>query len=183
LRERISPRSISGSLLGLAGVAVILAGRLGGTHGDEAAAGMAAVLISAVFYAINLVMARHQAQHAQPVEIAFFQNLFVTTLYLVPAPWLATRPELAQLPAVVGAAALAVISLLLMSWAYARAEAQQLVAVEYTAFIWAAIMGWMVFGEPITAATLAGTGLIIAGCVIAARQRGAPALPEAEAVA
>jgi S-adenosylmethionine uptake transporter len=43
--------------------------------------------------------------------------------------------------------------------------------VEYTAFIWAALVGWFAFAEPVTASTLIGAGLIVAGCLIAARQR------------
>ena len=42
--------------------------------------------------------------------------------------------------------------------------------VEYTAFIWAALFGWLVFAEAVTLATLAGTALIVAGCLVAARQ-------------
>lgn len=181
LRERIGARSLYASALGIAGVAVILAGRLGGTHGPETAAGMAAVLLSAVFYAINLVMARHQAQQAGPAEIAFFQSIFVLAILGVGAPVLLVAPAATLWPAIVAAAGLAVVSLLLMSWAYARAEAQALVNVEYTAFIWAALMGWLVFGEALTLATLAGTTLIVAGCLMAARGPGGPASPEAEA--
>ena len=69
------------------------------------------------------------------------------------------------------AALLAFVSLMLMSWAYARAEAQRLVPIEYTAFLWAALVGWFAFNEPVTPATLAGTALIIFGCLIATRQQ------------
>lgn len=181
LRERIGRGSIIASALGIAGVGVILAGRLGGSHGPEAAKGMAAILLSAVFYGTNLVMARHQAQHAAPREIAFFQSVFILAILSPAAPWLLTAPPAAQWPAIVAAAVLAVTSLLLLSWANARAEAQRLVNVEYTAFVWAAIMGWLVFGEALTLTTLAGTVLIVTGCVIAARGGGNPAAPEAEA--
>ena len=68
------------------------------------------------------------------------------------------------------AAALAATSLLLLSWAYARAEAQVLVPLEYTAFIWAALMGWVAFAEPLTWSTIAGVALIVAGCLAAARR-------------
>lgn len=186
LGERVGRRSVLAALLGLAGVAIVLAGRLGAAdRAPDAAWGMAAILLSAIFYAVNLVMARHQAQRAGPREIAFFQNLFVLLILAAGAPWLAAWPPAAQWPAIVGAAALAVVSLLLMSWAYARAEAQQLVVVEYTAFVWAALMGWLMFAEALTLATVAGTALIVAGCVIGARGRGregtGPAAPEAEA--
>lgn len=73
-------------------------------------------------------------------------------------------------------------AVLVLSRANARAEAQLLVSAEYTAFVWAAIMGWLVFGEPLRATTVAGAALIIAGCLIAARGGGAPAPPEAEAL-
>lgn len=184
LKERVGARAVSGSATGLAGVAVVLAGRLGGEHGAHAARGAAAVLIAAVFYAVNLVMARHQAQLARPVEIAFFQNGFVLALLLPATPVLLAVPATAsQWGAVAAAAGLGVVSLLLMSWAYARVEAQRLLPMEYTAFVWAALMGWLMFDEPLTMATVAGTVLIVAGCLIAARQHGSPALPDSEAMA
>ncbi|WP_213980202.1 DMT family transporter [Sphingomonas sp. dw_22] len=171
LKERIGARSVLASLLGLSGVGVILAGRIGGTHDDDTQLGMAAVLTSAVFYAVNLVIARHQAQHARPIEIAFFQNLFILGFFCLPAPWLLTMPAATHWPAVAVAAALAIVSLLLLSWAYARAEAQVLLTVEYTAFIWAALMGWLFFRETLTLGAIAGTLLIVAGCLLAARRQ------------
>jgi S-adenosylmethionine uptake transporter len=169
LKERIGARSVLGSLLGLAGVAVILAGRLGAPHGPEAVWGMAAVVTSAVFYAVNLVIARHQAQLAEPLEIAAFQNLFVLALLALAAPWWLTLPPPGQWPAIGLAAALAIVSLLLLSWAYARAEAQALLSVEYTAFAWASLTGWWFFGEALTVVTILGTALIVVGCLMAAR--------------
>lgn len=183
LKERIGAQSLWGSLIGLAGVAVVVAGRIGGTHSRETVLGMAAVLFSAVVYAANLVVARHQAQLARPLEIAFFQNLFVLGLLGLAAPWWLAVPAAEHWPGIGAAALLAIVSLLLLSWAYARAEAQVLVSVEYTAFIWASLMGWWIFGEKLTAATIAGTLLIVAGCLIAARRQGGRgAAPEAETV-
>lgn len=49
-----------------------------------------------------------------------------------------------------------------------------LLPVEYTAFIWAAIMGWLFFAEAATPAVLAGAALIVTGCVVAARARPQP---------
>ena len=71
------------------------------------------------------------------------------------------------------------LSALLLAWAYARAEAQILAPVEYTAFVWAACLGYAVFGEHVSVFTLAGAALIIAGCVVAVR-RPAPG-PQSEA--
>jgi len=72
-------------------------------------------------------------------------------------------------PFILLAAALAFTSLALLAWAYARSEAQRLIPVEYSAFLWAALIGWLVFDEELSAGTVAGALLIVAGCLIAAR--------------
>ncbi len=43
--------------------------------------------------------------------------------------------------------------------------------VEYTAFIWAVFFARLVFAEEVTSATLTGTALTVAGCLVAARQQ------------
>ena len=71
---------------------------------------------------------------------------------------------------------------LLLAWAYARAEAQRLAPVEYTALIWGALWGWLIFDEAVGPATLVGGVLIVAGCWVAAQPGAIPQSP-AEAAA
>jgi S-adenosylmethionine uptake transporter len=132
------------------------------------------VLFSAFGYAFNIVLMRQQALVAGPLEVTFSQSLVVFLVLLLGAPFFADIPDVRQAPTIVLAAALAVVSLLLLAWAYARAEASYLSSSEYTAFIWAAIYGWLIFGEHVALPTSAGAGLIVAGCAIAARQRALP---------
>jgi len=170
LHERVGGRAIAGSVLGLAGVVVISAGDLAGQNGHAAqGAGIAAILASAVLYGWNLIIQRQQAQLAGPREVAFFQGLLVGLILLLAAPWLAHRPSPEALGLTAAAAVLAAASLMLLSWAYARSEAPLLLPTEYSAFIWAALMGWLWFGERLDAATLLGGALIVAGCLTAAR--------------
>jgi S-adenosylmethionine uptake transporter len=176
LGEEIGREAMVASVAGLAGVAVILFGKFSGEYDEAALWGVAGVLFSAVVYAYNLVLARQQAQLAGPVEIAFFQNLLVSAVLALAGPWLLAPVALDQLPMVTGAAILAIIALLLLSWAYARAEAQILIPVEYTAFVWAAIFGWLFFAEPVTIWTVTGTALIVAGSLVAARAKPQPAV-------
>lgn len=172
LGEVIRPSAIAASLLGVAGVLLIGYARFGqGHYSNQALLGVAAVLVSAVFYAINLVLQRRQALLAGPVEVALFQNLFTGLILLVAAPWLLTWPAPETLGHIALAAVLAVGALLLLSWAYARAEAQVLVPSEYTGFLWAALFGWLWFGERVTMEIVAGAALIVVGCLVAARQR------------
>jgi S-adenosylmethionine uptake transporter len=174
LREKIGREAILASIAGLGGVAIILVGKFSGEYDESALWGVAGVLFSAVIYAYNLVLARQQAQVAGPIEIAFFQNLLVSATLMVAGPWLLMPVALVKLPMLTAAAALAIIALLLLSWAYARAEAQVLIPVEYTAFVWAALFGWLFFTEPVTVWTVAGTALIVAGSLLAARVKPHP---------
>ena len=171
LGEKIQPSAVVASLLGIAGVLGIGAARFGsGELSRDSALGIAAILTSAVFYAVNLVLQRRQALLAGPIEIAFFQNLIVALIFLLAAPWLAVWPSPQALRDIALGGALAVVALLLLSWGYARAEAQVLVPIEYTGFLWAALFGWMWFGEALGLATVAGAALIVLGCWIAARK-------------
>ena len=181
LGEKIGPRSIAASLLGLAGVIVIVAGKLGGDYSDEALWAVGAVFLSAIFYAYNLILARRQAKMAEPMEIAFFQNFFVAAILALGAPWFLDVPAAGQAPNIVGAAILATSSLLLLSWAYARAETQILATTEYTGFLWAMLFGWYFYGEPVTLPTFIGALLIVAACLIVARKapHGDPVDPAA----
>jgi S-adenosylmethionine uptake transporter len=174
LGERIDRLAVAGSILALAGVGVIAAGKFGGHYAPAAVHGMIAILVSAVLYAINLVVQRQQAQLAGPDEIAFFQNLFITALFAPGAWWLAALPTASQALLLGTGAVLAVVSLMLTGWAYARAQAQVLVPLEYTAFLWAALVGWWMFGEQVTLRTLAGVALIVGGCLLAVATRTVP---------
>lgn len=173
LGETIRRSAVLASLLGLAGVVVIAWARLDASeHGDGAALGIAALLLSALLYAWNLVLQRRQAQVARPLEVASFMNATVLVTLLPAAPWLAEWPGEPELAAAIGGSAVLVIGAgMLFSWAYARAEAQVLVPVEYSAFGWAALMGWLAFGERLTWPTLFGTALVVAACWIAAPRR------------
>lgn len=174
LGEHIGGRAIAASLLGLAGVGVILSGRASGDYDAQALLGAGAALLSALLFAWNLIIQRRQAQIASPVEIAFFQHLVMSAVY-APAAWAwAKLPQPGMMPLVLLAAALAFTSLMAFAWAYARAEAQRLIPVEYTGFIWAAIVGAIAFGEQLSLTTLAGAALIVAGCLLVARARPAP---------
>jgi S-adenosylmethionine uptake transporter len=177
LKERIGRNAIGGALIAFAGMLVVIAGRAGQDSGHDALAGAGAILAAALFYAVNLVLARRQSQAAKPMEITFFFNLVALALYGSAAPWFAVAPDMRHAPLIVTAACSSSISILLLAWAYARAEAQYLVSVEYTAFIWASLFGWLAFREPVLLSTFAGAALIVAGCLWAARGSAKPGDP------
>ena len=169
LGEKIAPAAIVASLIGLVGVAVICWPELTVERTPERVEGIAAVLASAVLYAFNLVLARRQALIAKPREIAFFQNGIGFICLVVFAPWFLRAPD-GAITWVAVSSLLSIGAALMLAWSYARAEAQVLVPMEYSAFGWAAAVGWLAFREPVSTTTLAGVVLIVAACLVAARR-------------
>jgi S-adenosylmethionine uptake transporter len=182
LGERIRRAAILGSVLASLGVLVIAAGQARAGASDATLLGSGAILLASLLYAYSLILLRQQAQLADPLEVTLFTSLVVGGWLLLGAPWFAGWPVVAQLPAIAASGILGSISALLLAWAYGRAEAQVLAPVEYSAFLWSSILGYLVFGEHVSPFTVAGAALIIAGCLAAIRGHAAPA-PQTEAAA
>ena len=87
-----------------------------------------------------------------------------------PAAWTWTPVAAPDWALLVLVGILGVAGHLVLSRAYARAEAARLAAMEYTALLWAIGLGYFAFGEVPGVATLAGAGLILAGSALAARR-------------
>jgi S-adenosylmethionine uptake transporter len=174
LHEKIGRRSIAGSLIAFAGVVVIVAGQATARAGPGVLLGTAAILGSALCYAVNIVLMRKQAVAAKPLEINFFQGLTVALIWAA----VVLAGGLPALPGehtgwIIVASLMSTAGGLLFAWAYARAEASYLAVTEYSAFLWASALGWMVFHERVSIYTLAGAALIVGGCLLAARGKSA----------
>ena len=183
LDEHIGASSIAGALLAFAGVLVIVLGQARTNVANDVLLGIAAIIASALCYAVNIVLMRRQALAAKPLEINFFQCLTVMALWLLAIP-------LVGLPAwpggqwlwIIVATLLSTSGTLLFAWGYARGPASYLAVTEYSGFLWASAMGWLVFRERVSLHTLAGAVLIIAGCFVAARGKR-PEPPEIDVAA
>ena len=182
LGERIERNTLVASMLAFAGVVVILVGQWRSDLGPAALEGTAAILASALLYACNIVLMRRQALVAAPVEVAFSQSAMVTILLALGSPFFAEVPALRHVPLILFAALLAVASLLVLAWAYARSASSRLSTSEYTSFLWAALLGWIFFDEQVSATTLMGAALIVIGCLLAASRRRPASIGEIDAV-
>ena len=183
LGERVGRRTTAASVLAFVGVLVIVAGQASTRLGEGVLVGTLAILGSAVCYAVNIVMMRRQSLAAGPLEIGFFQNMTVAALLFASIPFMGgvAWPALHWV-GIIAAALMSLAGVLLFAFAYARGEASYLAATEYSGFLWAAALGWLVFAEPVSTYTLVGAGLIVAGCIFAAREKPRPE-PEIEALA
>ena len=171
LKERLRADVFGAVLLGLAGVGVIAWDTLSeadGLSGDVV--GIAAAVGSAFTYALNTVLLRKQAQRDNATSIVLILHI-VPALITVPiaaADWYVPSVQLWLVFALV--AALGVSGHFLLTWAFGRARAGILAIVDYLALPYAAVVGFVFFGEVPPVAVWVGAGLIVVACLIVTRR-------------
>ncbi|MBK3397288.1 MULTISPECIES: DMT family transporter [Methylobacterium] len=173
LRERVRPPVWAGLAVGFLGVGIVVAGQVGAEgaqRGAGSAWGIAAILASALTYALSMVLLRARARHDPVVTIVAIQNAGPAAMLAAPAAWTWTPVAAPDWALLVLVGLLGVAGHLVLSRAYAQAEASRLAAMEYTALLWAIGLGYFAFGEVPGVATLAGAGLILAGSALAAKR-------------
>ncbi len=169
LKERPSPRIWAAMALGLLGGGVALWPELSASQATGSRAhveGLAAAAASAVAYAGVVLMARHQAQRDALWSILLVQNLLPTALLAGPAAWQWRPLAAGDVGPVLLLGALATGGLLAITWAFSHIEASRAAPVEYTGLVWAAGLGWWLFGELPTTWSLASAALIIGACLL-----------------
>jgi S-adenosylmethionine uptake transporter len=175
LGERLDWRIGVALATGLAGMLMIVGGKMGGAGLDrDAAIGVAAVIVSAIGYALNVVVLRHRATRDPLSQIVLFQNLGPALLLAIPVLWAWTPLTLgdAALFALLGA--IGVTAHAMLVHAFARIEAARLAPVGYVTLVWGVLFGLLLFAEVPGLATLAGAGLIVLGTVLTQRRKTGP---------
>jgi S-adenosylmethionine uptake transporter len=104
---------------------------------------------------MGLVLLRARAQRDAAIIIVVFQNVGPMILIspFAAAVWIPPTGADLQLFMLIGV--LGVAGHLLLTSAFARAEAARLAPLEYTALLWAGLLGYAMFGEVPTLATFA----------------------------
>jgi len=169
LGERVTPMGLGAALVGFAGAVLAIQGLpVGDTETGNRLYGIIACFLAAFLYALTLVLLRMRATKEDATTIAMFTNV-IPALILLPITFgLFGTPNWSDLPvfALFGFMGFAVWYL--MTLAYARAPAQQLAPLEYTALIWSGLFGAIFFREFPGWQTWAGAAIIIVACLIVA---------------
>ena len=169
LKEKLDARIWQALGFGIAGMLVMVWPRLQGQV-SGAGLGVAAALFSAVTYAFNLILLRRIALKEHPAVIVAFQNGGPALLLAVPAALFFVPLTGHDVLVYLAAGALGVAGHLLLTSAFARAEASRLAPLEYTALIWASLLGYAFFDEVPLITTYAGAVLIVAGAIAISRK-------------
>ncbi|WP_291195102.1 DMT family transporter [Hyphomonas sp.] len=170
LGEKMSRVTIFATLIGFAGAAVAATAQTAGAPEDgNRLYGTGAILVSAVLYALNIVLLRLRSKEEDSLTLVTFMNVF-PALFLLPFMFLFTEwtPEAHSWGAMIGVAFLGIGIWWLMTLAYAKAKAQTLAPFEYTGLIWSALLGYAFFQEIPGWRVYAGAAIIIAACLVVA---------------
>ena len=168
LKERLRPVSVACAAVGFAGVIVAMQGAPSEADSPQHDLGVAAVLASAFFFSIAMVLLRERAQKDGAPIVGLMTSLVPGAILAGPTLVFATPPVLGDWPFFLLMGALAAVFMYLMAQAYARAEAQQLAPIHYTELIWATAIGFIVFHETPRTQIYLGAALIVAACLYAA---------------
>ncbi|MFB9659883.1 DMT family transporter [Glycomyces mayteni] len=188
LKEGFPPRLFLGITVAFAGVAVVSLSM--GRHGTASVLGVLLCLVSAITYAVSVVVQKPTLKHCSSLQFTAFGNAIAAVLCLPFAPLL-----LRQLGDAPASATLHVLylglfptALAFLTWGYALryTTAGKLGATTYVVPAIVVLMSWTLLGEIPTWLTLAGGALALVGVAISrsggrkAKKAAPPAAPAEE---
>lgn len=176
LSERPNALMIPASLLGIAGVALIVKPA---ALGFSLAAWVGAA--SGVFAACAMVSLRRISDTEPAQRVVFYFSAIGIVISAIPLWWFASLPSPTLLLWMAATGLAATNGQLQLTRAYSHAPAARVGAMGYSAVIFAGLIGWFAWGETPDRYSLLGAVLVIGTCVLASWQRAprnAPITPE-----
>ena len=154
------------SVFGFCGIALIV---------DPASAGLLRwpALIGALsgVLAAPMVSIRRVSRTETTPRIVFYFSLLSTLISGVPLLWAWERPETSAFWVMVGAGVLALVGQLCLTRAYSVAPAARVGAITYSSVVFAALLGWALWGETPSVQAMGGAVLVVAACILASWQQ------------
>lgn len=129
LKERIRPSSVLCALVGFAGVIVAMQGAPSEAESPQHDLGVVAVLVSAGFFSVAMVLLRERAQKDGAPIVGLMTSVVPGIILVAPTVAFTTLPAATDWWFFLQLGALAAVFMYLMAQAYARAEAQQLAPI------------------------------------------------------
>ncbi len=167
LREKVRLRRWMAIAIGFTGVMIILQ-----PTARPVETGELLVLASASIWALTMIVIKRLSNTDSPLTITAYVSMFLTVLSLIPALFFWQWPQGAQWGWLLFAALTGTLGQLLLAKAFAYAETSVVLPFDFGKIVWSASMGYLFFGEYISAYTIAGAIIIFGGaCYVAIRER------------
>ncbi|SEK77925.1 DMT family transporter [Halomonas daqiaonensis] len=167
LGERIERPVLAASLLGFVGVMIIV--RPGG---EAFQMGSLVMIGAALFYALMMITARRWGGTEHLWAMVFYMTLVPFVLTALVLPWVWQTPHPWHWPGFLGSGIFGVGATASITIAFRYAPAAIAAPFDYTAMLWAVLLGWWFWGEMPDIWVFVGSILIIgSGLAIAYRER------------
>ncbi len=165
LKERVRVYRWTAVLVGFAGVIVMLIPHFDVNH--YAAAGAATIgsllaLVSAFCNAGTVIQTRRLTQSETTSSIVFYFSLVTAIAGALTLPFAWHTPSGSELAALISLGVLGGIAHIFLTESYRHASASVVAPFDYSAMLWALLLGYFVFGELPSALVYLG-GAIVAG--------------------
>lgn len=170
LKEPLAPKTLAAVFVGLAGIALIL--KPGGSIWSAAAP---VGVVSAILAAVAMLNIRRMGDTEPTYRIVAYFALIGTLVSVVPLLWAWRTPPLAALGYMAAAGMFATVGQLLLTYSYASAPAAKVGTINYSTIVFAALIGWWLWGERPDALAMLGAILICCAGVLVAKRPPAEA--------
>lgn len=160
LKERVETVPFAASLVGFAGVLVVVRPGAAGFQW-----GALIVVGAAVFYALMMITARLYGGKERLWAMVFYATLvpMLVSAALLPGVW--QMPQGLHWLGFIAAGVLGVGAITCITLAFRYAPAALAAPFDYTAMVWAVLLGWWLWGEVPDVWVFVGAGVIIASGV------------------
>ena len=165
LGERVGPRRWIATVVGFAGVLIVLQ-----PGAETISVGGLLAIFAALLFAISMALVRLLARTESPLAIVFYMNLIMTPISLGPALWWWQTPTPEQLGWLLGIGCILTVAHFSMARALSIMEATAVVPLDFTRLPFAVLIGWFAFGEFPGIWTWVGAVFIVASAIYIARR-------------
>jgi len=165
LKEVVDLRRWGATLVGFAGVLIVLQPKL---DGIDFYAGLA--MASAVFLAAVMILTRILTKTESPMTIMTYQSFGLTIAFAIPAVWFWQTPTYEELVMMVLTGILMSLAQYSNIKAYKHGEASAVQPMEYTRLIFAGLIGVLIFQEVPSLWTVVGSVVIFLGAIYSVRE-------------
>lgn len=167
LGERVEPLPLIAAFVGFAGVLIVVRPGAAGFQ-----VGALVVLIAAICYALLMITARLYGGREHLWAMVFYVTLIplIISALLLPLSW--KPPQLVHWLGFISAGVLGVGAMSFITLAFRHAPASIAAPFDYTAMVWAVLLGWLFWGELPDTWVYVGSAVIIAsGLLVAFHER------------
>jgi len=162
LKEPVSRQTKIAVIVGFIGIALVLKPGFGLFQ----AAGLVG-LASGLLAALAIVGIRRMTATEPVVRVVFYFTVFGTLVSAIPLAWAWQTPQGHMLWALCVMGVLAIMAQMCLTKGYSLAPAGQVGPFNYGNVVFAALLGWLIWGETLDGLTLAGAVLTCSAGIIA----------------